>query len=314
MPEPVLTVIIPTYNSEKFIGKLLSCLENQIFKNFSVLIVDDASIDNTISIIKQYYKHDLYINLIELNENHGVSYARNVGIRNARTPYITFIDADDWIDILTFNDCSNYFIEDIDIINYGLSYDYLSYDISRKKYVYKHDCVISGEYAMKLYGHTIHDEYAITPIVNNKIYRLSFILENKIFFDEEAQYQEDDIFTFKTLLFAKKVAFKSSCYYHYFQNSTSAIHQVSQISINHFIVSYKHLLEYLIENQIFEKYKNEFYLKFKSSLLGVMRRTIQFCKEDKQKRNLIVLFIKNILENFNAEEFLLYCDVDAYNL
>lgn len=314
MDNSVLTVIIPTYNSEKFIGNILSSLASQIFKNFSIIIVDDASSDNTISIIKEQCKQNPQIKLISLKENHGVSYTRNIGIHNAKTPYITFIDSDDWIDISAFQDCSKYFIENVDIINYGLSYDYLYCNKSHQKYIYKYDCIISGEYALKIYGHTIHDKYAITPIVNNKIYRLDFLLENEIFFDEETRYQEDDVFTFKALLFAKKYGFISSSCYHYLQNPTSTIHQVSQVSINHFIISYKHLLDFLNEKQIFEKYRNEFYLKFKSSLIGVIRRTIHYCNEVKQKRQLLIKLIKSIIENFDVEELLTYFDIDAYNL
>lgn len=305
-----LTVIIPAYNSQKYIGKLLQCLENQIYKNFCILIIDDFSQDDTVSLIGRYAAENPRIKLITLPENHGVSHSRNLGIKYAETPYLTFIDHDDWIDINAFSKCSAFFNQNIDVINYGLSYDYVDFLMTEKKYRYDKDFCLYDDYALKIYGHTVHDEIIITPIVNNKIYKTEFLKNNNIFFNENTRYQEDDIFTFKALLFSKSVAFASDCFYHYFQNPDSAIHQISETSINHFVVSYSVLQQYLKDLSVFEKYKNEFYLKFKSSLIGVIRRTVEFGKDLKQNYKLLASLYKQLYENFNIEEFLYYCNLN----
>ncbi|MDE6667142.1 MAG: glycosyltransferase family 2 protein [Clostridia bacterium] len=309
MQTPYLTVIIPTYNSEKYIENLIQCLNNQTFQCFSILIVDDNSTDGTISLLKKYETNDARLKVIALTENHGVSYCRNVGIEHVKTPYLTFIDHDDWIDLNTFEKCSQYFNKNVDVINYGLSYDYIDFLLTEKKYIYNNNFCLSGDYALKIYGHTIHDEVKITPIVNNKLYRSAFLKQHNILFNEATRYQEDDIFTFKALLFAKKVAFVSECYYHYFQNPESAIHQVSETSINHFVISYKSLLTHLKDLSLFEKYKNEFYLKFKASLIGVIRRTVTFGKDLKQNYQLLASLYRQLYENFDIGEFLFYCNL-----
>lgn len=306
---PTLTVIIPTHNSEKFIEKLLQCLDNQTYSDFCILVVDDCSIDNTVLLIKNYPMRKSKISLIELNDNHGVSYCRNIGIKNATTPYLTFIDHDDWIDLNTYENCRIFFSQSADIINYGLSYDYDDFMMTEKKYIYKKSFCLFGDYALKIYGHTIHDEIKITPIVNNKIYRTDFLQKNGIYFNEGIRYQEDDIFTFKTLISAGLVAFTADCYYHYFQNPESALHMVSDTSINHFVLSYSDLQKFLKEHGLFERYKNEFYLKFKSSLLGVIRRTVQFGKDISDSCSLLASLYRQLYENFNIAEFLHYCNI-----
>ena len=308
MTKPSLTVIIPAYNCEKYINKLLCSLNNQIYKDFCILVVDDHSTDGTLNALKKY-NNIINLKIIPLPENHGVSYARNIGIQYAETQYITFIDQDDWIDINTFYNGSQYFKNNIDIINYGLSYDYLDYLQTEKKYIYARNFIVTGEYALKIYGHTIQDEVKITPIVNNKIYNMKFIRDNNIYFNEETRYQEDDIFTFKALLSAKSVAFIAGSYYHYLQNPNSAIHQVSETSINHFVKSYSHLQEYLKSNRKFEQYKDEFYLKFKASLKGVIRRTVEYGQNPDIIRRLLASLYKQLSINFDIEEFLIYCDL-----
>ena len=305
-----LTVIIPTYNSETYITNLLECLNNQTYKDFSILIVDDHSTDKTVSLLRKYETKDDRLKIIALQENHGVSYCRNIGINNVDTAYLTFIDHDDWIDINALEKCSKFFRQKVDVINYGLSYDYIDFLLTEKKYNYPKDFCLVGDYALKIYGHTIHDEVKITPIVNNKIYRSAFLKQNKIFFNEETRYQEDDVFTFKVLLSANTIAFASKCYYHYFQNPKSAIHQVSEVSINHFILSYSGLLKYLKDLSLFEKYKDEFYLKFKASLIGVIRRTIAFGTNLNDNYQLLASLYRQLYENFDIGEFLLYCNLN----
>jgi glycosyltransferase involved in cell wall biosynthesis len=93
MTEPIVSVIIPTYNREKLILKALNSIFAQTFQGFEVIIVDDASTDNTEKII-----HDLQnekIRYIKLERNGGQCIARNIGIKAAKGNYIAFLDSDD---------------------------------------------------------------------------------------------------------------------------------------------------------------------------------------------------------------------------
>ena len=93
----IISIIIPMYNAEKFIGRLLNCLKEQTYKNLEIIIVNDGSTDNSLEIAKKYKKEDKRINIVDI-ENNGVGNARNVGIKGATGRYITFLDADDYIE------------------------------------------------------------------------------------------------------------------------------------------------------------------------------------------------------------------------
>lgn len=93
----MLTVVVPAYNVEKFLSQCLDSLVNQSVRNYQVIIVNDGSTDSTGEIAQKYaLKYPDLITYIE-QENRGLGAARNVGMSNATTPYITFLDSDDWL-------------------------------------------------------------------------------------------------------------------------------------------------------------------------------------------------------------------------
>ena len=91
-----ITVVIPTYNGEKWITRCLDSLRAQTFRDFCVLVIDDGSTDGTVRVIREYQKNvpDLPIEVV-LQSNSGVSRTRNRGISMTTTAYITFMDQDD---------------------------------------------------------------------------------------------------------------------------------------------------------------------------------------------------------------------------
>lgn len=93
---PFYSVIVTTHNSEKTIRKTLQSVINQTYKNYELIIIDDASIDNSVYIIHDLLsKTDLKFAVYALKINHGVSYTRNFGVTQARGKYVTFLDGDD---------------------------------------------------------------------------------------------------------------------------------------------------------------------------------------------------------------------------
>lgn len=91
-----ISIIIPVYNCENYLGKCLESIINQKYSNFEVIIVDDGSTDNSFEVYNYYEKKDTRIKIIK-QKNGGVSKARNVGINSSMGDYIFFIDADDTI-------------------------------------------------------------------------------------------------------------------------------------------------------------------------------------------------------------------------
>ena len=92
-----VSIIIPVYNSEKYISKCLDSVLNQTYENIEVLVINDGSKDNSINILRGYEKKDKRIVVID-KENEGVAKTRNMGIKKATGDYIMFIDNDDFID------------------------------------------------------------------------------------------------------------------------------------------------------------------------------------------------------------------------
>ncbi|MFL1011274.1 glycosyltransferase family 2 protein [Flavisericum labens] len=89
---PYFSVVIPLYNKEKFIEDTLKSVLNQTFNDFEVIIVNDGSSDNSLSIVEQFKSEKIRL---FTNKNRGLSYTRNFGIKKAKSQYIGFLDADD---------------------------------------------------------------------------------------------------------------------------------------------------------------------------------------------------------------------------
>ena len=91
---PIVSVIMPNLNSEKFIGEAILSVINQDFINLELIIIDNNSSDNSLKIIKKFQNQDERIKLIKLNSNKGPGFARNEGLKVALGKYITFLDSD----------------------------------------------------------------------------------------------------------------------------------------------------------------------------------------------------------------------------
>ena len=96
---PDISVIIPCFNAEEYIVRCVEKLEEQTFKSFEVIIVDDCSNDNSVKLLEEVRdKSSADISIIKLEKNSGPGVARNVGIKNARGRYLAFCDIDDYYD------------------------------------------------------------------------------------------------------------------------------------------------------------------------------------------------------------------------
>jgi len=93
--KPLVSIITPSYNAEKYIEETILSVINQTYTNWELIIVDDISTDGTLEIIKDFSAKDSRIKWYELNEKGGASIARNMAIRESSGKYIAFLDADD---------------------------------------------------------------------------------------------------------------------------------------------------------------------------------------------------------------------------
>ena len=117
---PLISIIVPVYNTEKYLKRCLDSLINQTFKDIEIIIVNDASQGNCKEIVKEYLKKDSRIKYIEHSENRGTLIARKTGSINSIGKYIMYVDSDDEIEI---NACEEIFNiiknKDYDIIHFG---------------------------------------------------------------------------------------------------------------------------------------------------------------------------------------------------
>jgi glycosyltransferase involved in cell wall biosynthesis len=93
--DDLVSIITPTYNSEKFISATIQSVQNQTYSNWELIIIDDCSTDSTVEIINNKIKSDSRIKLHSITENKGTGVARNHGITTSKGSYISFLDSDD---------------------------------------------------------------------------------------------------------------------------------------------------------------------------------------------------------------------------
>lgn len=94
---PLISVLLPAYKVEKYIGHCIETVIGQTYKNIEIIIVDDCTLDDSGKIAEEYAKKDSRIKVIHHKKNMGLSAARNTGLENAHGEYITFVDSDDWV-------------------------------------------------------------------------------------------------------------------------------------------------------------------------------------------------------------------------
>jgi len=93
----MISIIVPIFNSERWLGRCIESLISQTYKDIEIILINDGSTDNSLVICKEYSLKDNRIVVID-KENGGVSSARNLGIKSAKGEYIQFVDSDDFID------------------------------------------------------------------------------------------------------------------------------------------------------------------------------------------------------------------------
>ena len=216
--KPILTVVIPVYNVEKYLKRCIDSILVQEWKNYDILLVDDGSTDNSPQICEDYAEAYDIISVIH-KENGGLSEARNTGISNAEGEYVYFLDSDDWIEPNTFSDLAEIIESDqYDIISFNQEFvksehDIIKSDSKRTKRLTGKEALID----MFSYGF-------ITGFATDKIYRKALFTKNTIQFPV-GKYYEDLGTNYKLFLAAMKVDATNQKYYHYLIDNPDAITQ-----------------------------------------------------------------------------------------
>ena len=177
---PLISVVVPVYNVEKYLSKCVESILAQGIEDLELLLVNDGSKDSSLDICNQYAQKDDRIRVIS-KENGGVSSARNLGLDNATGEWVTFVDADDWLDKKAFATCRPY-MDDCEIIRFS-TLDVFAEGKSHPRRV--RPAKDWNEAFRQVVGHR-------TVIgICGTLYRRCLFEENNIRFDTEIVYGED---------------------------------------------------------------------------------------------------------------------------
>lgn len=117
--EPMISVIVPVYNAEKYLRKCVDSIVDQTYRKLEIILVDDGSQDNSGMICDEYAQRDERVKVIH-KENGGPASARNEGIKAATGDYVAFVDSDDWLDVNLYTDCILRMEYGTDVLLFGL--------------------------------------------------------------------------------------------------------------------------------------------------------------------------------------------------
>ena len=215
MNNPLVSIIVPVYNSEEYLSKCLDSLINQTYKNIQIVIINDGSPDNSEIICKKYAEIDSRITYV-FKENGGVSDARNYGLDYSKGDIISFVDPDDWISSDAIEKIVRVMIDDgSDIVSFGVKYVDENDNLIRTVAVEKKEC-LSTEVAMEEFL-----KYnKIKQQVWDKIYKKSVIGGIRF---EKGRAIEDVFWVHQILGEAKKISVIPNPFYYYLQRSNSVM-------------------------------------------------------------------------------------------
>ena len=217
-----ISIIVPVYKvPEKFLRRCIESLINQTFKNIEIILVDDGSPDNCGEICDSYQKDDDRIKVIH-QKNKGLSGARNTGVYNSTSDWLSFVDGDDFVELDMYEKLYNAIEPDVDIIcccavkDYGkkiIKYDYSIYE-NNKKYTSKKDLQYMRKMLLNFNG---NNAWAAAKLIKKEL-----IKKNSIYHDEKLKQGAEGLeFNIRLFYASKGIKFIKEYGYHYMFNDSS---------------------------------------------------------------------------------------------
>lgn len=299
----MITIVMPFYNSRYFIKSTLESLENQKFKDFKIVFIDDGSIDGTSQYIREYF-HNKNVNYeIIRTEHQGVSHARNIGLKNVNTPYFMFLDSDDYIE----HDTLKIAVEVLE--THKLDAVFFEYDRRlNNKTVWQYSdsyLTINGflngiEMLDNIFDNRVH------IIISNMVYKTK--LASGLKFCEQTSFHEDIHFCYRAIIRAEKIGFIPRVLVHYVVRDNSITKDLSIEKLNQGIFALESLQRHLypIESKLAEKvirqvipetllhfFKN---LSLSENVINAFKRNryLKYMKRYRMSRRNIRYFVKYV--------------------
>ena len=261
-----LSIIVPIYNAEKYLERCIDSIVNQIeiSSEWEVILINDGSYDNSLSICKKYESAYANIKLID-KKNEGVSLARSCGLDIASGRYVTFIDADDWIEKDFLRRIESVMLNnDLDVLAFDYYFAYENSDEKSPKQfgiegLYNREKIIK-----EIFPQLIHDKYGkqYRPAIWGNVYNRK-LLKNNYLCDSNAQIGEDGAITISVLFNSEKVYFLPECLYNYYLGNESVTrapkeyNKMSPYVVNSFIEKRVDMDELDFRNQLNRKISHD---------------------------------------------------------
>jgi glycosyltransferase involved in cell wall biosynthesis len=214
--ESLVSIIVPIFNSEKFLDKCIESILAQTYKKFELILIDDGSIDKSIEICIKYTNKDDRVKILR-EVNSGPSVSRNIGIDNAKGSLITFIDSDDYIESTMLEKMVRGLSESCDLVMCGYAAIYLNKNINRQPFSRK----IPLDYLLDEFSDLY--EKLLIQYVWNKMYKMDIIKNNNIRFDTKTSRGEDMLFNLEYLQKCKYINFIEDILYNYIRYNQQSL-------------------------------------------------------------------------------------------
>lgn|SRR5574344_209850 len=215
-----ISIIIPVYNSEKFLQECLKTVTGQSLKELEIICIDDGSTDNSLKILEDFAKKDNRIKILKSSQA-GPSIARNLGLEQARGEFIGFVDSDDRIDLDFYEKLYNAAKEnDAEIACASILKTYTNKNKFFIKYTKK-------EVADEIYEKLSLAKMRTHNYIWNKIYKHSALATSNIKFPE-GLYFEDIVYTTKILYALKRLITVPDIKYYYRNNPLSIVNRATK--------------------------------------------------------------------------------------
>lgn len=247
-----ISVIVPVYNTERYLDECLNSIENQTLKDIEIICINDGSKDRSGEILEQHRKKDDRIKIIN-QENAGVSVARNRGIACAVGEYISFVDSDDILAPYFYEKAyENVKKNNADIIDMKFRTFYHDIDFNLEGVNYNDNNTSVHEVTND--DNPFEALRANIDIVWNKLWKRSMIVDNGVEFPEGVSNSEDMVFNLFAISYAKKsVVDDNICYFYRINRPGSAT--TNKPSKEKICGNYLKIARYMVENEYKFKFK-----------------------------------------------------------
>ena len=213
---PKVSVVIPVYEVEKYLPACLDSVLSQSLQDIEVICIDDASPDRCPEILDEYASRDTRVRVLHLSENHQQGYGRNRGMELAKGKYVYFLDSDDMITQEALEElCELAEQEQLDGIFFDSQVIFDNKELEKRNTYYS--AKRHGKYESVVYsGPALYESFfqqgEWNCYVQRTFWKKKYLLDNKVFFPENTEH-EDEYFTFRGILFAKRVRYIPAGYF-----------------------------------------------------------------------------------------------------